>query len=366
MADEPTCIETIVIGGGQAGLAVGYQLARRKLPFLILDARERIGEAWRSRWDSLRLFTPARYTRLPGMPFPGRGDAYPTKEELADYLESYAKRFELPVRLRTRVDRVARQGYGFVVAAGDERFECERVIVAMANYQVPRVPAFARELDPGIVQLHSQAYRNAAQLRKGSALVVGAGNSGADIALELAGTHATLMSGKESGHIPFRIESPLARHVLTRGVRFVGHHVLSVGNPLGRKVRPQILARSAPFVRVKPKDLLAAGVERVARVVGVKDGKPLLADGRVVAVDNVIWCTGYQHGFPWIDLPIFDAHGDPRHERGIVPEVPGLYFVGLHFLYALSSATLLGINRDAERIVRAAAADAAATRVAVV
>jgi len=144
--------------------------------------------------------------------------------------------------------------------------------------------------------------------------------------------------------------------VLTRGVRFVGHHVLSVANPLGRKVRPQILARSAPFVRVKPKDLLEAGVERVARVVGVKDGKPLLADGRVALVDNVIWCTGYQHGFPWIDLPIFDAHGDPRHERGIVPEVPGLYFVGLHFLYALSSATLLGINRDAERIVRAAAA----------
>jgi putative flavoprotein involved in K+ transport len=121
-------------------------------------------------------------------------------------------------------------------------------------------------------------------------------------------------------------------------------------------VRPKILARSAPFVRVKPKDLLDAGVERVARVVGVKEGKPLLADGRVVYVDNVIWCTGFQHGFPWIDLPIFDAHGDPRHERGIVPEVPGLYFVGLHFLYALSSATLLGINRDAERIVRAAAA----------
>lgn len=346
-------VETLVIGGGQAGLSVGYHLARRRLPFLILDANERIGDAWRHRWDSLRLFTPARYDGLAGFPYPGRGDAFITKDDMANYLEAYAARFRLPVRTGVRVDGLSRRGDRFLVSAGERRFEAGQVVVAMANYQVPRVPRFGRELDAGVVQLHSRDYRNPSQLAPGGVLVVGVGNSGADIALEVARTHATWLSGKESGHVPFRIEGWLARHLLVRIVRFVGHRVLSLGTPIGRKLAPQLLRRAAPLVRVKPADLTAAGIVRVSRVVGVRDGRPLLADDRTLDVANVIWCTGFDPGFSWIRLPVMGDDGLPRHERGIVADEPGLYFVGLHFLYAMSSDTVNGVGRDAERIVRA-------------
>ena len=348
-------IQTIVIGGGQAGLAVGYHLAKRRLPFLILDANQRIGDAWRNRWDSLRLFNPARYAGLPGLAFPARGDSFPTKEQMADYLADYSKRFLLPVRNGIKVDRLWKEGDRFIITAGREYFESENVVVAMANYQVPRVPAFAGELDTGIVQLHSHEYRNPSQLQEGGVLVVGVGNSGAEIAIEVARTHRTWISGKETGHIPFRIESFIARNFLVRLVRFVGHHVLTVSTPIGRKVRPKMLAKAAPLVRVKPQDLIDAGIERVPRVVGVRNGRPLLADDRTLDVNNVIWCTGYQPGFSWIQLPIFGEDGRPDHERGIVKRMPGMYFVGLHFLYAMSSATLIGVSRDAERVVKALA-----------
>ncbi len=355
-------VPILVIGGGQAGLAVGYHLARRKLPFLILDANRRIGDAWRNRWDSLRLFTPARYAGLPGLPFPARGDSFPTKNQIADYLEAYANRFDLPVQTGVPVDRVSRDGDRFLVTAGAQRFEAEQVIIAMANYQHPRVPDFARELDPGIRQLHSHQYRNPGQLQDGAVLVVGAGNSGADIAIEVARTRKTWMSGEESGHIPFPIDSFAARHFLVRLVRFIGHHVLTVSTPIGRKLRPKILGQAAPLVRVKPKDLTAAGIERVPRVVGVRDGLPDLADGRALDVANVIWCTGYHPGFSWIDLPVFAPSGEPLHERGVVPHEDGLYFVGLHFLYSMTSATIMGVARDADRIVRAVEAQARKSR----
>lgn len=349
-------VQTVVIGGGQAGLSVAYYLAERGLPFVILDASPRIGDAWRNRWDSLRLFSPARYSGLPGLRFPGRGDTFPTKDQLADYLVEYARRFQLPVRNGVRVDRLWKQGDRFVMTAGNERFEAENVVVAMANYQVPRVPEFACQLDAGIVQLHSHEYRNPSQLQEGGALVVGVGNSGADIGIEVAASNPTWIAGKESGHIPWPIETFAARHFLVRLVRFLGHHILTVGTPIGRKVRPKLLRRATPLVRVKPKDLDAAGVQWVPKVTGVRDGLPLLADGRSLNVRNVIWCTGYQHDFPWIDLPIFEEDGEPMHDRGIVEKAPGMFFVGLHFLYAMSSATLIGIGRDAKRIAKAVAA----------
>jgi putative flavoprotein involved in K+ transport len=353
-----SCHHTIVIGGGQAGLAVGYHLAKRGVPFLILDANQRIGDAWRNRWDSLRLFSPARYDGLPGMRFPARGDTFPTKDQMADYLVDYARRFDLPVRNGVKVDRLWKEGERFVMTAGNDRFEAWNVVVAMSNYQKPRVPSFARDLDPGIVQLHSQEYRNPSQLRYGGVLVVGLGNSGGDIALEVAREHPTWVSGKESGQIPWRIEGLIARFFLVRLVRFVGHHILTVKTPMGRKARPKMLRSATPLIRVKPEDLVSAGIERVPRVTGVRDGLPLLADDRRLDVTNVIWCTGYHHGFPWIDLPIFGEHGDPIHENGVVPNVLGLYFAGLHFLYSMTSATLTGIGRDAGRIAKAVASRA--------
>ena len=345
-------VQTIVIGAGQAGLSVGYHLARRGLPFIILDANERVGDAWRQRWNSLRLFTPARYDGLDGMPFPGRSHDFPSKDEMAAYLEAYAERFNLPVRTGVRIDGVAREGRRFVLTAGEQRFEAENVVIAMSNWQKPKVPAFAGELDERIVQLHSSEYRDPSQLRDGAVLVVGAGNSGSEIALELARSRKTWMSGNDPGHVPFDIEGVAARHLLIPLVlRVFFHRLLTVKTPIGRKARPKVLAHGMPHLRVKPKALRAAGVERVPRTVQVRDGRPVLEDGRVLEVANVIWCTGFHPGFTWIDLPVI-ADGEPVHEAGIITSEPGLFFVGLSFLYAASSSMIHGVGRDAERIAK--------------
>lgn len=353
--NETKRIETIVIGGGQAGLATGYYLQEQGRDFIILDAGKRIGDSWRKRWDSLRLFTPARYCGLPGMPFPAPAHTFPAKDETADYLEAYAAHFELPVQLGVRVDLLAREGERFLVTAGEQRFEADNVVVAMSTYQVPWVPPFAQELDSNIVQMHSSEYRNPSQLQDGGVLIVGAGNSGVEIALEVAREHPTWVSGRDVGHIPFRIETAAARHLFVPLVlRIIFHRVLSLGTPIGRKMRPKLLSQGGPLVRVKPSDLTNAGIERVPKTVGVQDGLPVVGDGRVLDVTNVIWCTGFRPNFSWIDLPIFggkEKPKEPRHDRGIVADVPGLYFVGLFFLYALSSSLLNGVGRDAERIV---------------
>jgi putative flavoprotein involved in K+ transport len=348
--------DTIVIGGGQTGLVTGYYLAKQKRDFVILDANQRTGDSWRERWDSLRLFTPARFDGLPGMSFPAPGSTFTTKDEMADFLEAYASRFDLPVRHSVKVDGLTREGDRFLISSGDKRFEATNVVVAMSNCQVPWVPPFAAELGRDTVQITSKGYKNPSQLRDGPVLVVGAGNSGADIAIDVAQSHATLMSGKETGHIPFRIETFIARNLLLRLVRFIGHRVITIGTPVGRKLRPKMLHMAPPLVRVKPKDLTAAGVERVPRVVGVQDGRPVLEDGRVVDVANIIWCTGYRPGFSWIDLPILGDRQEPDHEAGIVASQPGLYFVGLHFLYSLTSETINGVPRDAKRIAQHIAA----------
>jgi putative flavoprotein involved in K+ transport len=276
---------------------------------------------------------------------------------MADFLESYAAHFDLPVRTGIRVDKLSRQGDRFLITAGEKRFEAENVVVAMATFQRAKVPAFARDFDPAIVQLHSSDYKNPAQLRDGSVLVAGAGNSGAEIAVELARNgHQTLLSGRDVGHVPFPIDGLASRLFLLRLVfRLVFHRVLTVDTPIGRKVRPKVLYIGGPLIRTRPGDLARVGVKRVPRVAGARGGRPLLADDSAVDVANVIWCTGFQPGFSWIDLPLFDEHGQPTHERGIVATEPGLYFVGLHFLYALSSTMIHGVGRDAERIATAIA-----------
>ena len=344
-------IPTVVIGGGQAGLAVGFYLAKHNMPFTILDASERVGDAWRNRWDSLTLFTPARYDALPGMPFPAPGGSFITKDQMADYLESYAARFRLPIRSGVQVDQLTRIRDRFRIKAGGEQYEADNVIVAMSNNQKPSVPAFAPDLEPETVQLHSSQYRNPTQLQEGDVLIVGAGNSGADIAMEVAQTHTVYLAGRHPGHVPFRIEPFIARNGLLRVIRFLGTHVLTLGTPIGRRVRAKFLSHGRPLVRVKPRDLIAAGVQRVPRVSGVEDGMPKLDDGRLLNVANVIWCTGYRGGFSWIDLPQLEGGDDPRQERGVVPEIPGLHFVGLDFLYAATSDTITGVGRDARYVV---------------
>src|SRR5213593_1756450 len=264
--------DTIVIGGGQAGLSVGYYLKKQGRPFVILDANERIGGSWRTRtWNSLRLFTPARYDGLPGWSFPASGWSYPTARETADYLEAYAARFDLPVRTSMAVTRLAKEGDRYRVECDERRFEADSVVIATGFYGKPSVPEFASELDPRIVQMHSSEYRGPSQLRPGGVLLVGAGNSGADIGMEVCAMHQTWLSGRDKGEVPIRIESRKARLIVPL-LWFVASHLLTVKTPIGRKVRPHVLTDGAPLIRVKSQDLLAAGVERVAKTVGVRDG----------------------------------------------------------------------------------------------
>ena len=347
--------QVVVIGAGQAGLSVGYHLAQLGIQFVILEARERIGDSWRERWDSLRLFTTGRLDSLDGMPFPAPGHQFPTKDEMAAYLEAYATRFRLPVRTGVRVTGLTRRGDCYLVSAGDLCFEADHVVVAMATYQEPRIPAFAAELASEIRQLHSREYRRPSQLQPGGVLVVGAGNSGAEIALEAVRTgHETWLSGRDTGKVPFRIDTVLSRYVLQPLLlRVIFHRLLTVDTPMGRKARPKIISSGGPLIRTKPKDLIAAGVRRVPRTAGIKDGRPVLEDGTVLDVTNVVWCTGFHPGFSWIDLPVLDEHGEPKHERGLLPQEPGLSFVGLHFLYSMSSTMIHGVGRDAERIAEA-------------
>lgn len=349
---ETERLDVIVIGAGQAGLSAGYYLKQRGLRFAILDANERVGDSWRRRWDSLRLFTPARFDSLVGMRFPADPDAFPTKDEMADYLEAYAKTFELPVRGGSHVERLTRRNGRYLVVAGRREFEADQVIVAMSHFQTPRRPAFAAELRSDITQLHSSEYKNPSQLRDGPVLLVGAGNSGSEIAMELAKRHRVFMSGRDTGQIPFRVGSFWGRLLLARLVlRVIFHRLLTLKTPMGRKMRTKMLTQGGPLIRVKNADLVAAGVERVPRVSAVRDGLPVLEDGRTLDVANVVWCTGYGHGQSWIDLPIFGSDGEPRHSGGVATDVTGLYFVGLMFLYAASSTMIHGVGRDAARIV---------------
>jgi putative flavoprotein involved in K+ transport len=259
--------------------------------------------------------------------------------------------FELPIRHRVKVDHLTREGDAFLATAGDLEFHANRVVVAMASYQKPKPPEFAGELDSGIVQLHVADYKSPGQLQDGDVLVVGLGNSGAEISMDLARGHRVRLSGEPSAVQPFRPERLSGRILMPLVGPVILNRVLTTSNPLGRKFRSKMLHKAAPLLRVKPKDLVAAGVERVGRVTGVVDGYPNLDDGSVVDVANVVWCTGFEPGFSWIDLPVFDDDGHVVHKRGVVDAVPGIYFVGLKFLYSVLSDTLLAAGRDAGYVV---------------
>jgi putative flavoprotein involved in K+ transport len=347
-------VETLIIGGGQAGLAVGYHLRSHGRDVLILDANERVGDSWRMRWPSLRLYSPAFKSGLPGMKFPAPDRSFPTALEMAEYLESYAQRFELPVRNRVCVDALERDGDGYVARSGNRSFRADNVVVATGVFQHehPIVPEFAAQLDPAIRQLHSADYRGPEQLQPGPVLVVGAAHSGGDIAYEVARAgYSTILSGRDTGQIPFDINHPLAPFVY-RILAFAWTRVVTVSTPIGRKAKSQLRTHGGPLIRVKRADLEASGVERVfERTVGVEDGMPVLADGRVLRVANVVWCTGFRNEYSWITFPLpTEDDGFPEQRRGAVVSSPGLYFVGLPFLHSFASMLILGAGRDGKRV----------------
>ena len=337
--------DTIVVGAGQAGLAAGYYLARDDSDFLILNGDAHVGDSWRNRWDSLRLFTPAAYSSLPGLCFPAPPYHLPDKDQTADYLAQYAERFDLPVRASSRVTSLTRSDDFFVLRTNARTFEARNVIVATGPFHTPRTPAFAAEVDPSIVSLHSSEYRNPWQLPEGDALVVGVGNSGAQIALELSRSRNVYLSGRASGALPRRLAGrdiyDWIWPVLTRAHR---------NTLIGRRLREK--SKSAdPLIGMRARDLTIPRITRTSRVTGVRNGKPV-ADGSTLNVTSIVWCTGFDEDFSWIQLPVLDAARRPLQMRGISTSQPGLSFLGLRFMHTQTSALIGGVGADAEHVTR--------------
>lgn len=348
-------IETLIVGAGQAGLATGYQLTQLGREFLIVDGNDRIGDNWRCHYDSLELYSPAKYDGLPGLDFPGDPWHFPGKDEVADFLEQYAVEMDLPVRMRTRVDRlVPRDGGGFTAYLGSETVECDNVVVATGSFgRAPRVPDVAARLDPGIRQLHSTEYRNPTQLQPGTTAVVGASHSGYDIAYEVAADRPTILVGPDRGNIPLEWDSARVKVVIPLIV-FAWRHVLTRRTPMGRKMMQEVRHHGGPTTRVKPHHLAERHAERIEnKVTDVSaDGKPMLDDGRVLDVANVIWATGFRQDFSWIEAPVTGDDGWPREYRGVVEEVPGLFFCGLSFQFGFGSMVLPGVERDSAYVAK--------------
>jgi putative flavoprotein involved in K+ transport len=336
--------EVIVIGGGQAGLAMGYFLAEQGRRFTILEAAEAPAAAWRARWDSLRLFTSVRYDGLPGMPFSGDPDRYPCRDEVVNYLTDYAHRFELPIELGSRVRSISRAEYGYLVELDDRTYESDQVVVATGPFQVPRTPAFAKRLDPEVVQLHSGAYRTPEAIPEGAALVVGGGNTGFQIAAELAGSHEVhLAIGSRQTPLPQRI---LGRDLFWY-LEATGLIRKSTVSRIGRRLagRDTLIGSSPRALRRRH------GVRLHARAVQAAGTKVSFSDGTSLDVRSVIWATGFGVDHSWIDVPVLDEEGRLVHQRGVT-ESPGLYFLGLSWQHTRGSALLGWVKDDAEYIAR--------------
>lgn len=331
-----------MIGAGQAGLAIGYFLAGQAQRFLIVDAADSVGSAWRSRWDSLRLFTPRRYDRLPGLAFPGDPDGYPTRDEAIAYLEHYAKTFDLPIELNSSVRKLTAENDRLHVDIDGTTITADQVVVATGPFQKPRLPAVAAGLAPEVFQAHSTDYRRPGDVPQGRILVVGGGNTGFQIAKELCETHdVQLAIGSRQTPLPQRILGRDLFWWLTK----TGLIKKTVGSRIGRRVRHR-----DTLIGSSPRELERRyGVELKPRLVGMQDRTARFADGTEAGVDGVIWATGYRPDYSWIDLPVTDPAGDVRHRRGVT-DMPGLYFLGLTWQHTRGSALLGWVKDDAEFI----------------
>lgn len=343
---------TVIIGGGQAGLATAYHLTRRNVQCVILDENEKVGAAWRKRWESLRLFTPGRYDSLPGMPYPGPPRSYPGKDEIANYLEAYASAFGFSVKNRVKVNRLKSEDDHYIIETNEGLITENNVVVATGPFHHPRIPEYATKLNRNIVQIHSSEYQTPSQIPDGPVLIVGAGQSGAEIGLDMAlSNHKVWLSGRNPGEEP-TVRGTFADRLFTPVMIFAATKVFDIGNPLGRKLRKRFFypPRGIPRAGGTTKRLRQAGIENVGRTTGINGGYPQLEDGRVLSVNSVIWCTGFVTDYSWIELPIFDVYGFPTHHRGVINAHPGLYFIGMPFQRTLSSSLIVGVGRDADYI----------------
>jgi putative flavoprotein involved in K+ transport len=332
-------LDVVVIGGSQSGLAIAWHLQRQGLDFVVLEAGPEVGHVWRSRWDTLKLFTPAQYDALPGLAFPAPADTYPTKDPVADYLQAYANTFNLPVRLNARVTRLSKTDDGFEVQAADNTFRARQVVVATGPFQVPFVPSMASELDPSVTQVHSAAYRNPQALPEGPVLVVGGGNSGFQIAEELAATRQVDLSVAE--RVPM-LPQRLAGRDLFWWLTRLGLVRVTVGSRLGRRV-----SRREFIIGTNKRRLRKAGIRFRPRLVDAQGRTVRFADHTTLEnVRVVVWATGYRSDHVWIQIPDVVREGHVVHQRGL-SEVPGLYFLGLSWQHTRGSALLGFVNGDA-------------------
>jgi putative flavoprotein involved in K+ transport len=336
--------EVVVIGGGQAGLAIGYHLSKQGRDFTILEAAAEPASAWRQRWDSLRLFTSARYDALPGMDFPGDPDRYPTRDEAADYLTEYARRFDLPVELNSRVESVRKADGTFLVELGDRTYGATQVVVATGPFQTPFVPGIASRLDDEVEQLHSTAYRSPRSLPGGPVLVVGGGNTGYQIAEELSASHETHLS------IGSR-QTPLPQRILGRDLFWYLDKTGLIRKPTSSRIGKRMQQREDTLIGSRPRAVRRHGVELHGRAIDAAGSTVSFGDATKLDVRSVIWATGFRLDHSWIDVPVFEADGRIAHERGVTKS-PGLYFLGLLWQHTRGSALLGWVKDDAEYIAQ--------------
>jgi putative flavoprotein involved in K+ transport len=340
---------TIVIGGGQAGLATGYHLKKMNIDFLILDAEEQTGDSWRSRWNSLRLFTPAWNNGMPGCPFPGDHHSFPTKDEAADFLLEYKEKFDLPVLYNSRVMMAKKSTHGFQIKLKERSLETQNLVIATGNYTIPKIPGFAKELHTYVRQLHSSFYKSPDDLPFGNILVVGAGTSGFQIAMDLLHEKRSVyIAGKPTAQIPDFIFKYFGKQFV-----WVNKYILNTSTPMGRKFQAAIMkGKGAPLIHISPEEAQLAGVKILPRLKGAQEGWPVTENDERMEVSAIIWCTGFHPDYSWLDLPGAIAdNGYPLTFRGISPNHPGLYFVGSSFQYSLTSTWMGGVGRDAAYVV---------------